>query len=182
MWKFDGHDVRRLRRAIRDAKQGRLVRRLQAVLLVGSGIRAGKAAKLTGQSRRTVFNLLDRYRRRRRPLDLKDRPRKGRPKSAPVITAGRIRHEYLRDPMALGYMSTEWTVPLLAGHLSRRYHCKVGPHTLRRRLKAMGLAWKRPRYVYHPADPHQPQKKGRWFAASENWAKTLSFSLRTKRS
>ena len=165
MWKFDGHDVRRLRRAIRDAKQGRLVVRLQAVLLVASGFRPDKAAKLTGQSRRTVFNLLSRYRRRRRPADLADRPRTGRPKAVPVITAGRIRREYLRHPMALGYMSTEWTVPLLAGHLSRQYGCQVKAHTLRRRLKAMGLAWKRPRYVYHPADPNRPQKKGRWFAA-----------------
>jgi transposase len=168
MWKFDGHDVRRLRRAIRDAKQGRLVVRLEAVLLVASGIPPAKAATLTGQSRRTVFNLLRRYKKRRRPADLADRPRKGRPKAAPVITTGRIKKEYLRDPMALGYMSTEWTVPLLAGHLSRQYHCPIKPRTLRRRLKAMGLAWKRPRYVYHPADPHRPQKKGRWFAASGN--------------
>jgi transposase len=180
MWKFDGHDVRRLRRAIRDAKQGRLVVRLEAVLLVASGIPTVKAAMLTGQSRKTVFNLLNRYKKRRRPGDLEDRPRKGRPKAVPVVTAGRIKKEYVRNPMTLGYMTTEWTVPLLAGHLSRRYHCQVKPHTLRRRLKAMGLAWKRPRYVYHPADPNQPQKKGRWFDASENWIKISSFSLRTR--
>lgn len=166
MWKFDGHDVRRLRRAMHDAKQGRLVKRLQTVLLVAQHLSAAQAARLTGQSRRTVFNLLARYRRRRRPGDLADRPRSGRPKAAPLITPARIRTEYRRDPMTLGYMSTEWTVPLLAGHLSRQYHCSVKPHTLRRRLKAMNMAWKRPRYVYHPADPHRPQKKGRWFAAS----------------
>jgi transposase len=181
MWKFDGHDVRRLRRAIRDAKQGRVVRRLQTVLLVATGIRPGKAAALTGQSRRTVFNLLARYQRRRRPMDLQDRPRKGRPKAAPAITAGAIRKVYRRDPMALGYMATEWTVPLLAGHLSREHHCPIRPHTLRRRLKAMGLAWKRPRYVYHPADPNRPQKKGRWFAASEGWETRPSCSSRTRR-
>jgi transposase len=180
MWKFDGHDVRRLRRAIKDAKQGRLVVRLEAVLLVALGTRPAKAATLTGLSRRTVFNLLNRYQKRRRPADLADRPRKGRPKAAGVITAGRIRRAYLRDPMRLGYMSTEWTVPLLAGHLSRQYQCQIRPHTLRRRLKALGLVWKRPRYVYHPADPNRPQKKGRWSAASENWAKTLLFSLRMR--
>jgi transposase len=172
MWKFDGHDVRRLRRAITDAKQGRLVKRLQTVLLVAQGVPAVKAAELTGHSRRTVFNLLARYCRRRKPGDLADRKRSGRPKASPVITTARIRKELRRDPLALGYMSTEWTVPLLAGHLRRRYRCALKARTLRRRLKAMGLAWKRPRYVYHPADPHRAQKKGRWFAALENWAKT----------
>lgn len=165
MWKFDGHDVRRLRRAIRCAKQGRLVKRLQTVLLVASGEPQVKAARLSGQARRTVFALVARYCRRRRPDDLADLPRKGRPKASPVITAGRIKKEYRRDPLALGYMATEWTVPLLAGHLSRQYRCALKPRTLRRRLKAMGLAWKRPKYVYHPADPHRAQKKGRWFAA-----------------
>jgi transposase len=164
MWKFDGHDVRRLRRAIKDAKQGRLVKRLQTVLLVAQGVPAAKAAVLTGQARRTAFNLLARYCRRRGPGDLADRPRGGRPKAAPTITTARIRKAYRRDPLALGYMATEWTVPLLAGHLRRQYHCPLAARTLRRRLKAMGLAWKRPRYVYHPADPHRAQKKGRWFA------------------
>jgi transposase len=164
MRKFDGHDVRRLRRAMRDAKQGRLVKRLQGVLLVALGFPADEAAELTGQSRRTVFNLVARYLKRRRPCDLADQPRCGRPKASAAITPGRIKREYRRDPLALGYMSTEWTVPLLAGHLSRQYHCLVKRHTLRRRMKAMGLAWKRPKYVYHPKDPNQPQKKGRWFA------------------
>lgn len=165
MWKFDGHDVRRLRRALKDAKQGRLVKRLQTVLLIALGEQVERAAQLTGQSRRTIFNLLRRYGRRRHPGDLADRPRTGRPKASPTITAARIGKQYRRDPLALGYMSTEWTVPLLAGHLRRQYHTSLKPRTLRRRLKAIGLVWKRPRYVYHPADPNRPQKKGRWFAA-----------------
>lgn len=164
MWKFDGHDVRRLRRAIKDAKQGRYCRRLMTVLLVALGNRPGKVARLTGQARRTVSLLLGRYAKRRRPADLADRPRKGRPRVAPALTASRLKREYARDPLALGYMATEWTVPLLAGHLRRRCGLPVKPRTLRRRMKALGLVWKRPRYVYHPADPHRPQKKGRWFA------------------
>jgi transposase len=165
MWKFDGHDVRRLRRAIKDAKQARYCRRLITVLLVALGNRPGRVARLTGQSRRTLSLLLGKYARRRRPSDLADRPRTGRPKAVPQLTASRLKHEYLRDPLALGYMATEWTVPLLAGHLRRRCGLPVKPHTLRRRMRALGLVWKRPRYVYHPADPHLPQKKGRWFAA-----------------
>jgi hypothetical protein len=65
MWKFDGQDVRRLRRAIKDAKQGRYCRRLMTVLLVALGHGPGKVARLTGQARRTVSLLLGRYGRAR---------------------------------------------------------------------------------------------------------------------
>ena len=99
-----------------------------------------------------------------RPADLADGPRPGRPPGAGA-TGPRIVREYGRDPLRLGYMATEWAVPLLAGHLSRRYGCRVTPRTLRRRLKALGLVWKRPRHVYGDRDPHGPQKKGRSSAA-----------------
>ena len=66
MWKFDGHDVRTLRGALRRAKQARWFKRIQAVMLVAMGTRPGKAARLTGQSRKSVYNALHRYLRRRR--------------------------------------------------------------------------------------------------------------------
>jgi hypothetical protein len=52
-------------------------------------------------------------------------------------------------------------VALLAGHLERRYGCPITARTLRRRMKAMGLRWKRPRYVFSEKAPHLPQKKER---------------------
>jgi transposase len=161
MWKFNGTDVRRLRRALGDATELRWFKRLQAVLLVAEGRSPRQAAALVGQPRWSVYHWIKRYRRRRRPQDLSDRPRCGRPCVARSITSARVRRELSRDPLALGYMCTEWTVPLLARHLRRAYRCFISPRTLRRRLKAMGLAWKRPRYVYHPADPHRGQKRGR---------------------
>jgi transposase len=161
MWKFDGTDVMRLRRAVARATQLRLFKRLQAVLLVAEGQSPRQVAALTGQRRWNLYHWIDRYRRRRRPQDLADRPRPGRPRVAESITPARIRRELSRDPLELGHMSTEWTVPLLARHLRRACGCAISSRTLRRRLRAMGLAWKRPRYVYHPADPHLGQKKGR---------------------
>lgn len=62
-------------------------------------------------------------------------------------------------------MATEWTVPLLAAHLRGKYGGPVTPRTLRRRMRAMGLAWKRPKYVFCEKDPHGAQKKGRSSAA-----------------
>ena len=161
MWTFNGQDVRRLRLALSAAREARLFKRIQAVMLVAQGKSPREAAQITGQKRWSVYKWLKRYRKKRCPLDLADRPRSGRPRAAAKLTAGCIGKQLARDPLALGYMATEWTVPLLAGHLQRTLGIEVSRRTLRRRFKSMGLAWKRPRYVYHLADPNRAQKKGR---------------------
>lgn len=164
MWKLDGHDVRRLRAALKLANQMRWLKRLQAVLLVALGQTPAEAARGTAQSRWSVYKWLKRYGRRHRAEDLADRPKRGRPPATPALTAARLRRECRRDPLALGYMATEWTVPLMVGHLKRRYGWTVSPHTLRRRLGDTGLSWKRPRHGYF-VDANLPQKKGRWSGA-----------------
>jgi hypothetical protein len=54
---------------------------------------------------------------------------------------------------------------LLAKHFSEKYGCPISPATLRRRMRHLGLRWKRPRYAYATKDPHRAQKKGGSFAA-----------------
>ena len=158
---LDGHDRRRLDAALGRAGDARTFRRVQAVLLVCEGRSVSEAARVTRQTRQSVHNALRRYLRARDALDLADAPRPGRPRSAaPITAAARIAREYGRDPLRLGYMATEWTVPLLAGHLSRRYGCAITARTLRRRMGDLGLAWKRPRHVSHLRDPDGRRKKG----------------------
>ena len=161
MWGFDRYDGLRLRRAMAAAVDVRLFRRLQAVRLVCEGYGLGEAARLTGASRRAVYEWVGLYLAYRRPGDLADAPRSGRPRAAGAVTDARIVREYGGDPLRLGYVATEWTVPLLARHLSRRYGCEVTPHTLRRRVRALGLRWKRPRHVFGDRDPHGAWEKGR---------------------
>lgn len=92
---------------------------------------------------------------------LYERARAGRPRVAKPVTPARVLRELQRNPLRLGYQTTIWTVALLATHLSQRYQCQVSPHTLRRRMREIGLRCKRPRYVYSEKDPHRAQKKGR---------------------
>ena len=143
----------------------RAFRRLQAVLLVCEGRGVGEAARVTGVSPWAVYKWVESYLRGHRTRDLDDAPRSGRPPAAGAVTDARVRRELARDPLRLGYMATEWTVPLLATRLSARYGCQATPRTLRRRVKAMGLAWKRPRHAFGGKDPHRAQKKGRSSAA-----------------
>jgi transposase len=164
-WGLDGHDRRRLRDALRRTTDLRHHRRLQAVLAVAQGRGCRDAAASTGLGRWAVYKWVRSYLRGRRPEDLMDRPRSGRPRAARRITDARIVREYERDPLGLGLMATEWTTALLARRLSEKYGCPITTRTLRRRLKAIGLVWKRPRHVFHEKDPRGGVKKGRSNAA-----------------
>jgi transposase len=162
---FDPYDRRRLLHALQRAPDVRTSRRLQAVLLVAQGWPVPEVARSTGTRPWAVYSWVRRYLRTHRPDALYDAARPGRPQAASRITAARIARELRRDPLRLGYNTTGWTVALLARHLSRKYRCPISPRTLRRRMRRLGLRWKRPRYVYATKDPHRAQKKGRLSAA-----------------
>ncbi len=157
---FDQSDRRRLGRAFAQATDVRLFRRLQAVLLVARGFLVAEVARITGATADAVYSWVRRYLRTREPGRLCDAPRAGRPPVAGHITDARIVREFRRDPLRLGYNATGWTVALLAKHLGRKYGCPISPRTLRRRMRDLGLRWKRPRYAYAERDPHRAQKKG----------------------
>ena len=150
--------------AMKQSTSARLYRRLQAVFLAGEGHSATQVAAITGSSARSVQYWCATWRRsktRRQPQKaLAEKPRLGRHLLVPTLDRPRLLAEMARDPLALGYAATNWTVPLLAAHL-RRQGFPVTARTLRRRLHAAGLRWKRPRFVFAEPAPHVAQKKGR---------------------
>jgi transposase len=162
---FDQYDRQRLARALQRAKDLRLFRRVQAVLLVARGWTVAEVARITAATPDAIYHWIRLYLKTHRPDSLGDAPRSGRPPTAGCITDARIVREFRRDPLRLGYNSTGWTVALLAQHLGRKYSCPITARTLRRRMHDLGLCWKRPRYVYADKDPHRAQKKGGLFAA-----------------
>lgn len=155
-------DRHQLAKALKHVTEVRTYKRLQAVFLVATGRAVKDVAQIVGVSFQTIYNWVNWYLQGQAAEVLSDAPRAGRPLVAPGITAARIKREFGRDPLRLGYKTTVWTVPLLTAHLSRRYNCRLSPDTLRRRMRQMGLRWKRPRYVYAEKEPHLPQKKGLW--------------------
>lgn len=158
---FDRYDKSRLRRALRAATNSRVYVRLKAVLLVAEGMLVTDVAKLFDKSRRIVYRWITTYLKDHQPRSLDEGARSGRPLSAPSITNERILRELKGNPLKLGYPTNVWTVEILARHLNSRYGCNIQPFTLYRRMKAMGLRSKRPRYVYSEKDPNRTQKKGR---------------------
>jgi len=124
-----------------------------------------EVAQITGARPWAIYDWVRRYLRTHSADSLVDAARCGRPRAAQAISDARIIREFRRDPLRLGYSTTGWTVDLLATHLGRKYGCPISARTLRRRMRALGLRWKRPRYVYAEKDPHRAQKKGGSFAA-----------------
>jgi transposase len=147
------------------ADAARDFQRLQSVLLIAQGRSFAEVVRITCADRRSIYRWVRKYLSSHRVEDLADRPRSGRPSASGAIPDECIRRELARSPTGLGYSATTWTVKSLAEHLSRTYGRPISGRTLRRRLRAMGLRWKRLRYVYSTKDPHRAQKKGRSSAA-----------------
>jgi transposase len=145
---FNRYDERRLKKALKHAVDKRPFQRVQAVLLVAQGWALPEVARIAGVSLQAVYTWVTRYLATHQASVLQDAAWSGRPRTAPTITSARILREVRRNPLRLGYRTTVWTVPLLTPHLSRLYHCTLSSYTLRRRMKALGLRCKRPRYVY----------------------------------
>jgi len=158
---FTSHDIYRLEKGLKAAVDKRYYQRLQSVLAVAEGMAATQVCKLTGSSLKSIYNYVNAYLSIHQLTSLCEAPRCGRPVTAPAISDKRIRNALQRNPLQLGYRTTSWSVAVLADYLNRKYSCSIGVDTLRRRMKAMGLRFKRPRYVYVEKDPNRTQKKGR---------------------
>lgn len=159
------HDRRRLERALRHSRDARHFRRLLAVKLLAEGWAVDSVSRVCALSRPAVYKWLGRYLEQRKVEALTDKPRRGRPRTASGMTDALLAHEVRRSPHQLGYATHGWTVALLATHLHRHLGIKVSQRTLRRRMRALRLRWKRPRYVYSTKAEHLPQKKGALFVA-----------------
>lgn len=157
---FAKQDLKRLATAMKRTNKAKEYHRLQAVWLVAQGYTVADVARLAHAPERSVYRWVEKYLETHSVSALEHREGAGRPEVAQRITRIRILRELRRDPLKLGYNTNVWTVALLAHRLSQLYQCPVTERTLRRRMKEIGLVWKRPRYVFVRKDPHRAQKKG----------------------
>ena len=158
--RFSPTDRRRLERALSVAREARLYRRIEAVLLVAEGPPISEAARRVRAPRLSVRRWVERYLATDDAAALADQPRRGRPHSAPQLSPRRLAAALARDPRNKGYQATSWTVPLLRHYLQQRHGITISARTLRRRLHEADYRWKRPRYVYVGRAVHLAQKKG----------------------
>src|ERR687894_1061630 len=163
--RFSGADRKRLAAVLEAAREARVYRRVEALLLVAGGQTVAGAARRCHVDRSSVHRWLGQYGARRDATALADRPRSGRPRRSSRLTPRRLAAVLARDPRRCGYQATSWTAPLLAHYLAAQDGIAISARTLRRRLHEAGYRWKRPRYVYAGRATHLAQKKGRWSGA-----------------
>src|SRR3954471_1270686 len=108
--RFSPTDRRRLERALSAAREARLYRRIEAVLLVAEGQPISDAAQRVRATRLSVRRWVERYLAAHEAAALADRPRRGRPHSAPQLTPRRLTAALARDPCGCGYQMG-WTAP-----------------------------------------------------------------------
>src|SRR3954463_13921564 len=117
---FSPTDRRRLERALSTVREARLYRRIEAVLLVAEGQPISDADQRVRATRLSVRRWVKRYLAAHAATALADRPRQGRPHSAPRLTSCRLAAALAHDPRGCGYQATSWTVPLLRLSVLRR--------------------------------------------------------------
>ena len=85
------------------------------------------------------------------------------PGRKPKITGDQrkaIAEAALKSPRAFGYLRSEWSVRLLAEHLSRELGIKISKSLVWRILKELGIAYnKRPKAVVKSPDPEYGEKE-----------------------
>ncbi|MFL5252706.1 MAG: helix-turn-helix domain-containing protein [Rhodopila sp.] len=146
-------------RALAQAHDAKLYRRLRAVAEIAEGESVAVVAKRARVGRSTVYRWIERYLAERAPSALADGRRSGRPRTTPVLTDKKLRQLLTSDPCRFGYDANTWTVSLLATHLQAQ-DVVISVRTLRRRIRAARFRWKRPRYVYSERAEHVGAKKG----------------------
>src|SRR5918911_1175849 len=163
--RLSGADRKRLAAALEAAREARVYRRVEALLLVAEGQTVAEAARRCHVDRSSVHRWLGQYGARRDAAALADRPRSGRPRRGGRLTPRRLAAVLARDPRRCGYLATSWTVPLLVHYLATQEGIAISARTLRRRLHDADYRWKRPRHVYAGRATHLAQKKGLWSGA-----------------
>ena len=117
---LDEADRKRLAAGLTDAREARVYRRLEALLLVAEGHSVAEAARRCRVNRSSVHRWLAQYRAQHEATALIDRPRSGRPRLHRTLTPRRLAAALARDPRRCGYQATSWTVPLLAHDLTAK--------------------------------------------------------------
>ena len=164
---LDEADRKRLAAVLAAAREARVYRRLEALLLVAEGHSMAEAARRCRVNRSSGDRRPAEYKAEHEASALL-RPLVQRAASPSIsrLTPQRLAAALARDPRRCGYQATSWTVPLLAHDLSAK-GIAVSPQKLRRRLHEAGYRWKRPRYVYAERAAHLPQRKRGDYPASE---------------
>lgn len=163
----------KLRNLIR-SRDGKTVRRAQAILLAYKKKPVSEIASITGYSEEGIRELKRRW-NERGEVALEDAPRSGRP--------SRVTPQYRKGPAEFGYVFTVWTTARLAEHMAQETGIRIGPDRMRQILHKLGLSWKRPAHTtrYGTILKKEPDNRARNLPDPEEHEKARKRIQRLKR-
>jgi transposase len=146
-----------LHELLRRTNDAHLYRHALALLLADAGEPGDQVAGLLGVHRSNVYHWIEAFAAQRDPRALADQPGRGRPsrwgkkqRSMPRALPG-------KSPQKLGYLASQWSVPLLTEPLRQCGIEACSRSTLRRQIELLDWSWKRGRHVLEP-DPEKEKK------------------------
>ena len=141
---------------ISETREGRYFHRLHVVLHVLHGASSYEAARLYGDSPRSVEYWVHRLLSRGLAgLEEGDRP--GRPSRLSASDQERLRREIRRSPRELGYDQNLWDGLLLSHHLEEHYAISLSVRQCQRLFHRLGFTLQRPRRQARESDPLQQE-------------------------
>lgn len=141
---------------ISGTKEGRYYHRLHVVLHVLGGASSYEAARLYGDSPRSVEYWVQRL-ISQGLAGLEEGERPGRPGRLSPLAQEKLGSEIRRSPRELGYDQNLWDGLLLSHRLEKRYGVSLSVRQCQRLFHKLGFTLQRPRRQAHEADPLQQE-------------------------
>lgn len=132
-------------------------RRCLAVLLRAKGTPNQDIAGMLGATKRSVELWIKAY----RDLGLSGLRRRLHPGGKPRITHEQrrvIAETALKSPRAFGYLKNEWSVRLLARHLTKELGIEISKSLVWMILRELGIVYKRAKAIIESPDPDYAEK------------------------
>lgn len=144
-------------------RDGQLIRRAQALLLLDMEEAVAEAAEQLHLSRQALYVMARRF-VARSTLSIEDRladaPRSGRPRTKSEQVESKLPELLAKKPIDYGYRSFAWTAGLLKLAVEKASGIDISEPTIRLNLHRMGYRYKRSRYILARRAPHWRQAKG----------------------
>ena len=139
--------------AIRCDKRPEVRQRCTAIRLLHLGQKPAQVAQMQAVSIPTIYAWINRWREGGIEA-LATRPRSGRPPKADEDYRQLLREVLEKEPTALGYGFTIWTIDRLRAHLAKETEIGLSESRFRALLKREGFRYRRPKYdLSHLQDP-----------------------------
>lgn len=142
---------------IRRSEEAKYDHRLHAILLVANGMRCPQAAKMLGDSERTVRYWVQQF-NEEGLQGLIDSERLGRPSRLSDRHMDQIGKTLRQSPNEVGLAGGIWDGKTVSAYIKKNYEIDMGVRQSQRLFRLLGFRLRKPRPLIAHADPEEQRK------------------------